>query len=144
MKQSHKKLIFLLLLPLCWSACKKGETSSNVDLSGTYLLVLDRDQQIPEGKKIATATLFSYTDSRCPITYDCVDAGSVTAKVRFKDQAHEETIDICLGSCYTNLRTFTSRGVKYVMTLKTFQPYPGNIAQVAIPPTATIEISKMH
>lgn len=133
--------IALILTVLVFvQACKKGNA---VDLSGTYTISAGENLHIPENRNTATISASNFADSRCPINADCVWAGVAIGNFTFKDNANEQTIELCLGACDVVKKNKTQdislNGINYTLELTEVTPYPGTTKENS---KATIVLKK--
>ncbi|TKC10899.1 hypothetical protein FA048_12075 [Pedobacter polaris] len=135
-------IAFILTILVFVQACKKGNSS---DLSGTYEVSLDQTKQMPENGTSATLTLINVDDTRCPINANCVSAGYVLIKVKFRDKNGEQTIEICANDCLDKVlrkNTIVLNGVSYTLKLMEVSPFPDTSRPASTKKKATILITK--
>jgi len=135
-------IVLMLTVLLFFQACDK---TSETDFVGTHMLEKNKAKEtIAEGNKIWIEAK-EFTDSRCPINVDCVWAGVATAKISFKDDAKEQTIELCLGACdlvsKPKTQEITIKNIDYTVELSDLTPYP-NLGDKPDNSKATLIIKK--
>lgn len=118
-------IVLMLTMLLFFQACDK---TSETNFVGTHMLEKNKAKEtIAEGNKIWIEAK-EFTDSRCPINVDCVWAGVATAKISFKDDTKEQTIELCLGACDVvskpKMQEITIKNIDYTVELSDLSPYP--------------------
>ena len=97
-----------------------------------------------DAKKIAM-TVIAIEDSRCPINASCVTAGFAMIKIKFEDEAKEQTIALCKGGC--SIAAIPTRdiivlnGNRYELELEDITPYPTLDKVMPEPSKAYVKIS---
>ena len=135
-------IVLMLTMLLFFQACDK---TSETNFVGTHMLEKNKAKEtIAEGNKIWIEAK-EFTDSRCPINVDCVWAGVATAKISFKDDTKEQTIELCLGACDVvskpKTQEITIKNIDYTVELSDLNPYP-NLGDKADNSKATLIIKK--
>jgi hypothetical protein len=144
MKKFKTLLLLSLIISLVFTlnGCKDDVTQNN-SLTGTYLIAYKEVMPIPVASSATSLTLTEVSDSRCPINAICTTAGSALVKVKFMDGNAEEVIELCLGECFTVVKTIKSKGVKYSISITELNPYPTTAYIIASRPVAKIVIAKL-
>lgn len=121
-------ILFILLLLIAAVACKKEKTT---DLSDTFTLTQSAPYSFKEGDKtLATVSLITVEDSRCPVNANCTSPGFglVTLKIKGLGINGEKTIKLYLSpnvpKTQKDLQEISLNGTKYILQLRQINPYP--------------------